>query len=156
MDRRAGGKGRSGIVGLAIVVTAIIGLVAFRYLPASMKSGTFLKVASQVLAQHGGEDDQELASRIKDLAIRSGLSMADDGVDISRPAKGVVRARLRYWHPVDLIFFRTKAEYDEVVEAEVLPRQGERKARIIVPDRDKEPEKGGSDKVIKGRQEGKK
>ena len=78
-------QGRSPIVTFAIVVVAIGGVVAWRYMPGSMKSGTFLKIASTTLSDHGGESDEEVESRLRDLAIRSSLSMGDDAVEIKRP-----------------------------------------------------------------------
>jgi len=123
---------RSGVVAFAIAGATIIGVIAWMYLPASMRSGTFLKVAPQVLAQYGNESDEEVASRLKDLAIRSGLSMADDGVEIKRLPGNMIEARLKYWHQVDLLFFKTKADYNEVIKAQVESRLKDRKARVIM------------------------
>jgi len=126
-------QGRSPVVTLAVVVAVIIGVVAWAYMPASMKSGTFLKVASQVLADHGSESDEEVGSRLRDLAIRSSLSMGDDGVTITRPSGNTIEARLRYWHPVNLVVYRTRSEFDEVIKATVRVREQVREATVKPP-----------------------
>ena len=126
-------QGRSPVVTLAIVGVVIIGVMAWRYMPGSMRSGTFLKVASQVLADRGGESDPELESRLRDLAIRSGLSMGDGAVEIRRPRDGVVEARLRYHFPVDLFVYRTRSEIDEVVTAVIRATGGMREATMKTP-----------------------
>ena len=126
-------QGRSPVVTVTMIGVLIIGVVAWRYMPGSMRSGTFLKVASQVLADHGGESDEEVESRLRDLAIRSGLSMGEGGVEISRPRDGMIEARLRYHFPVDLFVYSTRSEIDKVVSSAIRGTGGVREATVRIP-----------------------
>jgi len=126
--------GRSLVVTVAIIVAVFGGMVALAYNPAAIKSRNYLKSAvPEVLAEHGGESDEEVESLLRDRAIRSSLSMGEDGVEISRPTENTIKVRLRYSHPVDLILFRTRSEFDEEVTATIRVREVVREATVKMP-----------------------